>query len=55
MSDFIFMETDLTNRIAEFGSRHFGVSVDKIALNDKLFEAATRLFWNHYFESKAKI
>jgi hypothetical protein len=55
MSDYIFMETDLTNRIGEFGSKHFGVSVDKVALDDKLFEIATRLFWDHYFDSEVEL
>jgi hypothetical protein len=55
MSDFKFMEDDLTNRIGEFGAKHFGVSVENVALDDKLFAAATRLFWDHYFDSEVEL
>ena len=55
MNDFVFMEMDLTDRIGEFGAKHFGVSLDKVALDDKLFEIATRLFWDHYFDSEVEL
>ena len=50
-----FMIYDVHDRMAEFGSKHFGVSVDKVALDDKLFEPATRLFWDHYFDSEVEL
>ena len=58
------MTDDLTNRICEFGSKHFGVTIDvdydqvtveNIACDDTLFEAATKLFWDHYFDSEAEL
>jgi hypothetical protein len=49
------MEDDLTNRIGDFGAKHFGVSVENVALDDKLFAAATRLFWDHYFDSEVEL
>ena len=64
MNDFKFMKDDLTNRICEFGSKHLGVTIDvdydqvtaeHIACNDTLFEAATRLFWDHYFDSEVEL
>ena len=55
MNDFKFMEVDLTNRIGNFGAKHFGVSVENVALDDKLFAAATRLFWDHYFDSEVEL
>ena len=66
MSDFKFMKDDLTDRICAFGSKHFGVTIDidgangsftteHIALDDKLFAAATRLFWDHYFDSEVEL
>jgi len=53
MSDFDFMEMDLTDRIGEFGSKHFGVTID--VDDDILLEAATRLFWDHYFDSEVEL
>ena len=55
MNDFKFMEAELTNRIGNFGAKHFGVSVENVALDDKLFAAATRLFWDHYFDSEVEL
>ena len=55
MSDFKFMRDDLTDRICAFGAKHFGVSVENVALDDKLFVAATRLFWDHYFDSEVEL
>lgn len=55
MNDLEFMKDDLTNRICEFGSKHFGVGSDKIALDGKLFEAFTKLFWDHYFDSEVEL
>ena len=64
MNDFKFMKDDLTNRICEFASKHFGVTIDvdydqvtieNIACDDTLFEAATRLFWDHYFDTEVEL
>lgn len=55
MNDFEFMKDDLTDRIYEFGYKHFGVGSDKIALDDKLFEAFTKFFWDHYFDSEVEL
>ncbi len=55
MNDFKFMKDDLTDRICDFGAKHFGVSVENVALDDKLFAAATHLFWDHYFDSEVEL
>jgi len=55
VNDFKFMKDDLTNRICEFGAKHFGTSAFMIALDDKLIEAATKLFWDHYFDSEVEL
>lgn len=50
-----FMQYDVTDRIREFGSKHFGVSEADIAFDKKLKEAATQLFWDHYFDSEVEL
>ena len=50
-----FMQYDVTDRIREFGSKHFGVSEADITFDKKLKEAATRLFWDHYFDSEVEL
>ena len=50
-----FMQYDVHDRIREFGSKHFGVSEADIVFDKKLKEAATRLFWDHYFESEVEL
>lgn len=55
VNNYKFMTDDLTNRIGEFGAKHFGVSVENIACDDTLFEAATKLFWDHYFDSEVEL
>ena len=55
MSDFQFMRDDLTDRSCAFGSKHFGVGIANVALDDQLFAAATRLFWDHYFDSEVEL
>jgi|14BtaG_2_1085337.scaffolds.fasta_scaffold43030_3 hypothetical protein len=50
-----FMQYDVTDRIREFGSKHFGVTEADIAFDKKLKEAATRLFWDHYFDSGVEL
>ena len=50
-----FMQYDVHDRIGEFGSKHFGVSVADIIFDKELKEAATRLFWDHYFDSEVEL
>ena len=50
-----FIQYDVHDRIAEFGSKHFGVSVADIVFDKKLKEAATQLFWDHYFDSEVEL
>lgn len=50
-----FMQYDVTDRIREFGSKHFGVSVADIVFDKKLKEAATRLFWDHYLDCEVEL
>jgi len=55
MNDLEFMKVNLTDRICDFGSKHFGISWHKIALDEKLLEASTKLFWDHYFDSEVEL
>ena len=50
-----FMQYDVHDRIAEFGSKHFGVNVADIVFDKKLKEVATQLFWDHYFDSEVEL
>lgn len=49
------MWDDLTNRICLFGQEHFGIYHHEIALSDEKLEAATKLFWDHYFDSEVEL
>ncbi len=49
------MWDDLTNRICLFGQEHFGIYHHEIALSDEKLEAATKLFWAHYFDSEVEL
>ena len=50
-----FMQYDVHDRMADFGSKHFGVSRADIVFNKELKEAATRLFWDHYLDSDVEL
>jgi len=50
-----FMQYDVHDRIAEFGSKHFGVNVSDIVFDKKLKAAATQLFWDHYLDSEVEL
>ena len=49
------MQYDVHDRIAEFGSKHFGVNVSDIVFDKKLKAAATQLFWDHYLDGEVEL
>lgn len=54
MNDLKFMDEDLTNRICEFGARYLGMKIDPSS-DTRLFQVATDLFWDNYFDGYVEL